>query len=75
MPPGRCFGMLGKLRFLSYYANLPARGSMKQETTPQAASLQVRGKEKHHDGIRLGPLLCWAVVIADVGTSIYRKVA
>src|SRR5579864_5512486 len=44
---------------------------MKQEATPQKASLQMRGKELSHDGSRLGPLLCWAVVFADVGTSIY----
>src|SRR5438876_4853343 len=44
---------------------------MKQEAAPQEASLQIRGKEQRHAGIRLGPLLCWAVVFADVGTSIY----
>jgi amino acid transporter len=38
---------------------------------PQEASFHKRGKEQRHDGIRLGPLLCWAVVFADVGTSIY----
>src|SRR2546426_7836934 len=59
------------LRFLSQYANHSARGSMKQEAAPQEASLQIRGKEQRHAGIRLGPLLCWAVVFADVGTSIY----
>src|SRR5207247_4932835 len=59
------------LRFLSQYANHSARGSMKQETTPQEASLHIRGKEQRHAGIRLGPLLCWAVVFADIGTSIY----
>src|SRR3989442_249517 len=44
---------------------------MKQEATPQKASLQIGGKERSHAGSRLGPLLCWAVVFADVGTSIY----
>ena len=44
---------------------------MKQVTTQQEASLQIRGKEQRHAGIRLGPLLCWAVVFADVGTSVY----
>src|SRR5438876_8081625 len=44
---------------------------MKQEAMPQKASLQMRGKERSHAGSRLGPLLCWAVVFADVGTSIY----
>jgi amino acid transporter len=63
--------MLGKLRFLSHNANHSAKGSMKQVTTPQEASFHKRGKEQRHDGIRLGPLLCWAVVFADVGTSIY----
>ena len=44
---------------------------MKQEAAPQEASLHIRGKEQRHAAIRLGPLLCWAVVFADVGTSIY----
>ena len=44
---------------------------MKLEAAPQEASLQIRGKEQRHAGIQLGPLLCWAVVFADVGTSIY----
>src|SRR6202035_1293222 len=44
---------------------------MKQVATSQEASHQLREKEQHHDGSRLGPLLCWAVVFADVGTSIY----
>src|SRR5450755_997620 len=44
---------------------------MKQEATPQEASLHLRGKEPRQEGSRLGPLLCWAVVFADVGTSIY----
>src|SRR5436305_6430609 len=44
---------------------------MKLEAAPQEASLHIRGKEQRHAGIRLGPLLCWAVVFADVGTSVY----
>src|SRR6266536_2290306 len=44
---------------------------MKQEAAPQEVSLHLRGKEPRHAGSRLGPLLCWAVVFADVGTSIY----
>ena len=44
---------------------------MKQEATLQEASHQIQGKEQGHAGSRLGPLLCWAVVFADVGTSIY----
>src|SRR2546428_3579793 len=31
---------------------------------------QVPGKPEQHRG-RLGPFLCWAVVFADIGTSIY----
>jgi amino acid transporter len=44
---------------------------MKQVASPQVASFHIRGKEQRHAGNRLGPLLCWAVVFADVGTSIY----
>src|SRR5881275_742845 len=31
---------------------------------------QAPGKPEHRRG-RLGPFLCWAVVFADIGTSIY----
>ena len=44
---------------------------MKQVATPQETSHHIQGKEQRHAGIRLGSLLCWAVVFADVGTSIY----
>jgi len=44
---------------------------MKQEVAPQEAPLQLRAKDQRHAGSRLGPLLCWAVVFADVGTSVY----
>ncbi len=44
---------------------------MKQEAAPQEAPLQMRVKEQRHEGSRIGPLLCWAVVFADVGTSVY----
>src|SRR5438128_4610647 len=43
---------------------------MNQEVRPQEASHHIQGKEQSHDGSRLGPLLCWAVVFAEVGTSI-----
>src|SRR5579859_4089140 len=43
---------------------------MKQVATPQEASHQRQVKEQQH-GSQLGPLLCWAVVFADVGTSVY----
>lgn len=38
--------------------------TQKTETPPQ------RGQEEH-EGQKLGPFLCWAVVFADIGTSIY----
>src|SRR5690348_1004943 len=44
---------------------------MKQEATPQEASYHLRGKGQRPAGSQLGPLLCWAVIFADVGTSIY----
>ncbi|HZR39847.1 MAG TPA: APC family permease [Ktedonobacteraceae bacterium] len=44
---------------------------MEQEATPQGTSYHLRGKDPRHTGSQLGPLLCWAVVFADVGTSIY----
>src|SRR6266704_2209495 len=44
---------------------------MKQVATPQETWHHIQGKEQRHAGIRLGSLLCWAVVFADVGTSIY----
>src|SRR5579864_6746514 len=44
---------------------------MKQVASPQAASHRQRANDQRHAGSRLGPLLCWAVVFADVGTSIY----
>src|SRR5258707_15183421 len=44
---------------------------MKQVATLQEASHQLQVKEQQRHGSRLGPLLCWAVVFADVGTSVY----
>src|SRR5690348_8639882 len=44
---------------------------MKQVATPQEASHQRQVKEQQRHGSQLGPLLCWAVVFADVGTSLY----
>ncbi len=31
----------------------------------------IQGDEHSHGGTLLGPLLCWAVVFADIGTSVY----
>ena len=35
------------------------------------ASQQIPEEEHNHGGSLLGPLLCWAVVFADIGTSVY----
>src|SRR2546429_8464556 len=37
----------------------------------QEASSLSRGDGQHQSVGRLGPLLCWAVVFADIGSSIY----
>src|SRR5579883_2570061 len=44
---------------------------MKQQALLQEAPLQSRGNKQRHDTSRIGPLLGWAVVFADVGTSVY----
>ena len=41
-----------------------------QRSTEQVAASQPHGVEEHAEH-QLGPLLCWAVVFADIGTSIY----
>ncbi|MGH2485539.1 MAG: hypothetical protein ACRDHE_05965, partial [Ktedonobacterales bacterium] len=45
---------------------------MSQEslTIPQQAAPSGSGHDEH-GGSRLGPFLCWAVVFADIGTSVY----
>lgn len=45
----------------------------KKLSTPmaQTASSLPRGDGQHQSVGRLGPLLCWAVVFADIGSSIY----
>src|ERR687886_47458 len=43
---------------------------MQQQSTEQIATNQPQGVEEHAVH-QLGPLLCWAVVFADIGTSIY----
>ena len=43
---------------------------MTRENTP-ATSGGSEGSGAGHVGSRLGPLLCWAVVFADIGTSVY----
>ncbi len=44
---------------------------MTQESLITRASKASHGDEHSHGGSLLGPLLCWAVVFADIGTSVY----
>lgn len=44
---------------------------MPQETAAYETSSQAHGDEPSHGGSLLGPILCWAVVFADIGTSVY----
>src|SRR3989442_9883942 len=44
---------------------------MTQESLTTRASKASHGDEHSHGGSLLGPILCWAVVFADIGTSIY----
>ncbi len=37
----------------------------------QAATPSTQSGRKEHEGQKLGPFLCWAVVFADIGTSVY----
>src|SRR5256885_13927595 len=44
---------------------------MTQDAATQETSDQAPQEEVHAGKGRLGPLLCWAVVFADIGTSVY----
>ncbi|HVB21763.1 MAG TPA: APC family permease [Ktedonobacteraceae bacterium] len=44
---------------------------MAKDTITQTTSTQLTDEEHGQDKHRLGPLLCWAVVFADIGTSVY----
>jgi amino acid transporter len=44
---------------------------MSQATNTQEASSHAQRDEHSHQGNLLGPILCWAVVFADIGTSVY----
>src|SRR5438874_10412341 len=44
---------------------------MAQESVAQKGTNTAQGDEQSHSKHLLGPLLCWAVVFADIGTSIY----
>ncbi len=44
---------------------------MSQDALTQNTTSETQGDEHSHSGTLLGPLLCWAVVFADIGTSVY----
>lgn len=44
---------------------------MSQDALPSASDVVSQEDEHSHGATLLGPLLCWAVVFADIGTSIY----
>lgn len=44
---------------------------MTQEAATSEISNQAHGDEQSNEGSLLGPFLCWAVVFADIGTSVY----
>ena len=44
---------------------------MSQDVLSSASTSAPDGDEHSHGAVLLGPLLCWAVVFADIGTSIY----
>lgn len=44
---------------------------MEQKTVKQGIAEHSSGDEHSHGGNLLGPILCWAVVFADIGTSVY----
>src|SRR5579872_714532 len=44
---------------------------MSQEVTAHEAAHSTSEDEHSHGSHLLGPILCWAVVFADIGTSVY----
>ena len=42
-----------------------------QDAVVHETATDAKGDEHSHGGTLLGPLLCWAVVFADIGTSVY----
>lgn len=44
---------------------------MAQESVAQTVQSSSHGDEHGHKNSMLGPILCWAVVFADIGTSVY----
>jgi amino acid transporter len=59
--------LVERTRCLDFYQGI----TMAQESVTQEASKKKQGDEHSHNGNLLGPLLCWAVVFADIGTSVY----
>src|SRR6266700_7893965 len=51
--------------------NAKDQAPMPPETAAHETSSQAHGDEHNHGGSLLGPILCWAVVFADIGTSVY----
>ena len=37
----------------------------------QATAARTQSRQEQYGAHKLGPFLCWAVVFADIGTSIY----
>jgi amino acid transporter len=56
---------------LLYTCFLKGESFMSQNTLTTEIPKTSQGDEHSHGGTLLGPLLCWAVVFADIGTSIY----
>src|SRR5579859_5651806 len=44
---------------------------MSQDVLSSISTSASQGDEHSHGAMLLGPLLCWAVVFADIGTSVY----
>src|SRR5712671_4180488 len=44
---------------------------MAQKTVTQQTTNQAQNHKAKHDTNTLGPILCWSVVFADIGTSVY----
>jgi amino acid transporter len=64
--------VVGQQDLLDEYLSLRRNiHTMTQGAATSDTSNQAHGDKHSHDGHLLGPLLCWAVVFADIGTSVY----
>jgi amino acid transporter len=53
-------------------ANSVAQGAVTGETASPTSHISTTGQNQTHEGAhQLGAFLCWAVVFADIGTSVY----